>query len=90
MKNIVFQALAEAARNSEPVTLGVISGLSATSRWPLSVKLKSCPSISSPDFALYSVPKRESVPVGEVFTGQYLYRTVVLLVVWVLFYAGID
>ena len=36
------------------------------------------------------MPKREKVPVGEVFTGQYLYRTVVLLVVWVLFYAGID
>ena len=33
-------------------TLGVISGRSATSRFPLSVKLKSWPSISSPDFAL--------------------------------------
>jgi xanthine dehydrogenase accessory factor len=31
MKNIVFQALAEAARNSEPVTLGVISGVKGSS-----------------------------------------------------------
>ena len=46
--------------------------------------------LAEPNFALYSVPKRESVPVGEVFKGQYLYRTVVLLVVWVFFYAGID
>ena len=34
-------------------TLGVISGRSATSLFPLSMKLKSCPSISSPDFARY-------------------------------------
>jgi xanthine dehydrogenase accessory factor len=31
MKNIVFQALAEAARNSEPVTLGLISGVKGSS-----------------------------------------------------------
>src|SRR5213076_2214215 len=31
MKNIVFQALAEAARNSEPVTLGVIYGVKGSS-----------------------------------------------------------
>src|SRR6185369_6312775 len=31
MKNIVFQALAEAARNSEPVTLGVITGVKGSS-----------------------------------------------------------
>src|SRR2546421_4508132 len=31
MKNIVFQALAEAARNSEPVTLGIISGVKGSS-----------------------------------------------------------
>src|SRR5215475_1494007 len=31
MKNIVFQALADAARNSEPVTLGVISGVKGSS-----------------------------------------------------------
>src|SRR2546423_1217320 len=31
MKNIVFEALAEAARNSEPVTLGIISGVKGSS-----------------------------------------------------------
>src|SRR5215470_250472 len=31
MKNIVFQALAEAARNSEAVTLGLISGVKGSS-----------------------------------------------------------
>jgi xanthine dehydrogenase accessory factor len=31
MKNIVFQSLAEAARNSEPVTLGLISGVKGSS-----------------------------------------------------------
>ena len=30
------------------------------------------------------------MPVGEVFKGQYLERTVVLLAVWLLLYAGID
>src|ERR1051326_1203050 len=31
MKNIVFQSLAEAARNSDPVTLGIISGVKGSS-----------------------------------------------------------
>src|SRR3954447_10776914 len=31
MKNIVFQALAEAARNREPVALGIISGVKGSS-----------------------------------------------------------
>src|SRR5438105_904829 len=31
MRNIVFQALAEAARNREPVTLGIISGVKGSS-----------------------------------------------------------
>jgi len=38
MKNIVFQALAEAARNSEPVTLGVISGVKGSSPQKLGAK----------------------------------------------------
>jgi MFS family permease len=46
--------------------------------------------LPEPDFARYSVPERERVPVGEVFKGQYLQRTVVLLGVWLLLYAGID
>src|SRR5438874_10348856 len=31
MKNIVFEALAEAARQAEPVTLGIISGVKGSS-----------------------------------------------------------
>src|SRR2546427_3655062 len=31
MRNIVFEALAEAARNKEPVTLGIISGVKGSS-----------------------------------------------------------
>src|SRR5215813_272765 len=38
MKNIVFQALAEAARNSEPVTLGVISGVKGSSPQKIGAK----------------------------------------------------
>src|SRR6266536_2078378 len=38
MRNIVFQALAEAARNREPVTLGIISGVKGSS--PQKVRAK--------------------------------------------------
>src|SRR5215468_763599 len=38
MKNIVFQALAQAARNSEPVTLGVISGVKGSSPQKIGAK----------------------------------------------------
>src|SRR6267142_1078497 len=38
MKNIVFQALAEAARNSEPVTLGLISGAKGSSPQKIGAK----------------------------------------------------
>jgi xanthine dehydrogenase accessory factor len=38
MKNIVFQALAEAARDSEPVTLGVISGVKGSSPQKIGAK----------------------------------------------------
>lgn len=38
MKNIVFQALAEAARKSEPVTLGVISGVKGSSPQKIGAK----------------------------------------------------
>lgn len=46
--------------------------------------------LAAPNFDRYAVPEREKVPVGEVFKGQYLERTVVLLAVWLLLYAGID
>src|SRR5580765_1274680 len=38
MKNIVFQALAGAARNAEPVTLGVISGVKGSSPQKIGAK----------------------------------------------------
>ena len=38
MKNIVFEALAEAARNSEPVTLGLISGVKGSSPQKIGAK----------------------------------------------------
>src|SRR3954467_3046688 len=38
MRNIVFQALAEAARNCEPVTLGVISGVKGSSPQKIGAK----------------------------------------------------
>src|SRR2546430_5786837 len=38
MKNIVFQALSEAARHSEPVTLGVISGVKGSSPQKIGAK----------------------------------------------------
>jgi len=38
MKNIVFQALTEAARNSEPVTLGLISGVKGSSPQKIGAK----------------------------------------------------
>src|SRR6266436_523736 len=38
MKNVVFQALSEAARNSEPVTLGVISGVKGSSPQKIGAK----------------------------------------------------
>jgi hypothetical protein len=38
MKNIVFQALADAARNSEPVTLGIISGVNGSSPQKIGAK----------------------------------------------------
>ena len=46
--------------------------------------------LATPNFDRYAVPERERVPVGEVFKGQYLERTVVLLAVWLLLYVGID
>src|SRR5678816_1427025 len=38
MKNIVFQALAEAARDSEAVTLGIISGVKGSSPQKIGAK----------------------------------------------------
>src|SRR4029077_17003661 len=38
MKNVVFQALAEAARSGEPVTLGLISGVKGSSPQKIGAK----------------------------------------------------
>src|SRR5712664_302836 len=38
MKNIVFQALAEAARNSEPAALGIITGVKGSSPQKIGAK----------------------------------------------------
>ena len=46
--------------------------------------------VTAPNFDRYAAPERERVPVREIFKGQYLERTVVLLAVWLLLYAGID
>lgn len=48
------------------------------------------PDLPEPDLTQYLVPISEHVPVFEVFRGQYLRRTIILLAVWVLLYAGVD
>lgn len=47
-------------------------------------------SLPEPDPAPHEVPVTERVPVSEVFRGAYLRRTVLLLAVWLLAYAGLD
>jgi MFS family permease len=46
-------------------------------------------SLPEPDYAGYAVPVVEHVPVRELFRGQYGHRTVLLLIVWVIGYAGL-
>jgi MFS family permease len=45
--------------------------------------------LPEPDYARYSVPVNEHVPVRELLRGEYGERTVVLLVAWIIGYAGI-
>jgi MFS family permease len=59
------------------------------SRWERSARRKH-PDLPEPDLAGYLVPITDKVPVFEVFRGRYLRRTVILLIVWVLLYAGVD
>jgi putative MFS transporter len=47
-------------------------------------------SLRDPDLSEYLVPVSQRVPIFEVFRGRYLSRTIVLLIVWVLLYAGVD
>jgi MFS family permease len=48
------------------------------------------PDLPEPDLSEYLVPITQKVPVFEVFRGRYLRRTIILLIVWVLLYAGVD
>jgi MFS family permease len=59
------------------------------SRWEQSARRKH-PSLPEPDLTQYLVPITDKVPIFEVFTGRYLRRTIILLIVWVLLYAGVD
>lgn len=47
------------------------------------------PHLLEPDYARYAVPVNAHVPVGELFRGEYGQRTVILLVAWIIGYAGI-
>ena len=46
--------------------------------------------LPEPDTSGYGVQVTEKVPIGEVFRGAYLGRTLILLFVWILIYAGVD
>jgi MFS family permease len=47
------------------------------------------PALPPPDYARYAVPVTEHVPVWELFRGEYGQRTILLLVAWVVGYAGL-
>jgi MFS family permease len=57
--------------------------------WENSARKKH-PNLPDPDLSHHLVPITERVPIWEVFKGVYLRRTIVLLIVWLLLYAGID
>lgn len=46
--------------------------------------------LPEPNCAICQVPEQERAPIGEVFKGRYLRRTVVLLVAWAFLYPAID
>ena len=45
--------------------------------------------LPDPDYARYAVSVNENVPMGELFRGEYGRRTILLLVAWIIGYAGI-
>jgi MFS family permease len=45
--------------------------------------------LPEPDYARYAVPISEHVPVGELFRGEYGQRTIILLIAWIIGYAGL-
>lgn len=59
------------------------------SHWEETARRKH-PDLPEPDLSEYLIPITDKVPVFEVFRGRYLRRTIILLIVWVLLYAGVD
>ena len=45
--------------------------------------------LPEPDYSGYSVTVHRHVPVGQLFRGEYAERTIVLLLAWIIGYAGI-
>ena len=45
--------------------------------------------LPEPEFAAYAVPVSEHVPMRELFRGEYGQRTILLLVAWIIGYAGL-
>ena len=45
--------------------------------------------LPQPDYARYAVPVNEHVPVRELFRGEYGQRTILLLLAWIIGYAGL-
>jgi MFS family permease len=45
--------------------------------------------LPQPDYAHYAVPVNERVPMAELFRGEYGQRTVLLLIAWIIGYAGL-
>ncbi len=45
--------------------------------------------LPEPDYGRYAVPVNEHVPLRELFRGEYGERTIVLLIAWIIGYAGL-
>ncbi|HZU89623.1 MAG TPA: MFS transporter [Stellaceae bacterium] len=44
--------------------------------------------LPEPDYSRYLVPVTEHVPIGQMLSGEYGRRTILLLIVWILLYSG--
>lgn len=45
--------------------------------------------LPDPDYARYAVPVNKHVPIGELFRSEYGGRTIILLLAWIIGYAGL-
>ncbi len=45
--------------------------------------------LPEPEYARYAVPVSQHVPLGELFRGEYGRRTIILLIAWIVGYAGL-